>query len=201
MESRSLDACSIVVDTRHLDSPPAFRSQDQRKYAVLRLYPHLRFVSRVRDSPNPQAATTPIKPSPYRLADSAPLPERLRCRQGHPQPCAHAVFHGVGVLENPACRNIPCLQNSYGDPSGLIASSRDRQNTDKSHDPQTSQNLPHHSIPLLLSSSLFIQKSTRDRNLITVLNISSKTFLGLTKAPRRLAGEEAPFFHLRTDRA
>ena len=119
MESRSLDACSIVVDTRHLDSPPAFRSQDQRKYAVLRLYPHLRFVSRVRDSPNPQAATTPIKPSPYRLADSAPLPERLRCRQGHPQPCAHAVFHGVGVLENPACRNIPCLQNSYGGPQAL----------------------------------------------------------------------------------
>ena len=92
MESRSLDACSIVVDTRHLDSPPAFRSQDQRKYAVLRLYPHLRFVSRVRDSPNPQAATTPIKPSPYRLADSAPFPERLRCRQGHPQPCAPGRF-------------------------------------------------------------------------------------------------------------
>ena len=92
MESRSLNACSIVVDTRHLDSPPAFRSQDQRKYAVLRLYPHLRFVSRVRDSPNPQAATTPIKPSPYRSADSGPLPERLRCRQGHPQPCAPGRF-------------------------------------------------------------------------------------------------------------
>ena len=92
MESRSLDACSIVVDTRHLDSPPAFRSQDQRKYAVLRLYPHLRFVSRVRDSPNPQAATTPIKPSPYRLTDSGPLPERFRCRRGHPQPCAPCRF-------------------------------------------------------------------------------------------------------------
>ena len=155
MESRSLDACSIVVDTRHLDSPPAFRSQDQRKYAVLRLYPHLRFVSRVRDSPNPQAATTPIKPSPYRLADSAPLPERLRCRQGHPQPCAHAVFHGVGVLENPACRNIPCLQNSYGGPSGLIASSRDEQNTGKSHGIQASQNLSRHFTPPFFFTIVF----------------------------------------------
>ena len=60
-----------------------------------------------------------------------------------------AVFHGVGVLENPACRNIPCLRNSYGGPPGRIASSRDRQNTGKSHDPQTSQNPFHYFISLL----------------------------------------------------